>query len=123
MQRKSNSKLGKFTTCTGIYRKQNKSVKIRLSDYFDIEYFPDLHYYTDIPVSSKTFSFEKVNLGPDFIGYVQWHKAEAYGIIEILVYNRYNINIEIDNFPDLKENYKSLIENFDLKKLNEINRK
>ena len=50
-------------------------------------------------------------------------QAEAYGIIEILVYNRYNINIEIDNFPDLKENYKSLIENFDLKKLNEINRK
>lgn len=121
---KANSGLGKFTTCTGIYKKDSQIIKVRLSDFNDKKYFPDLDILNKIPPSFETFTFEKVKINDEIYGYKQWHTSEMQGILNLIAYNRFNFHIEIENIPDMKNNYKSFIEKFDLKKLKEIsNRK
>jgi hypothetical protein len=51
---------------------------------------------------------------------LQWHKVSDYGIVNVVISNRFNLFIEIDGYSDLKDNYKQLIEKFDLKKLTEF---
>lgn len=117
---KANSGLGKYTTCTGSYKKESQIIKVRLSDFNDKKYFPDLDILTKIPPSFETFTFEKVKINDDIYGYKQWHTSEALGIINLIAYNRFNFHIETENIPDFKNNYKSFLEKFDLKKLKEI---
>lgn len=116
----SSSGLGRFTTSTGAFDKNNKYIKIRLSDYYGEEYFPDMKYLVNIPNSDETFLFQKAIINNDIIGYVQWHKVEDYGIINLFAYGRFNIYLEINGFPEIKQEYKSFIESFDIKKLKEI---
>lgn len=117
---KANSGLGKYTTCTGIYKNDNQYIKVRFSDFNDKKYFPDLEIFNKIPPSFETYTFEKVKIGEDIFGYIQWHTSENQGIINVLAFNRFNFHIESENIPDLKNNYKSFLEKFDLKKLKEI---
>jgi hypothetical protein len=116
----SSSGLGRFTTTTGVFEKNHLFIRVRLSDYFSSKYFPDLKYLENTPKTDGTFTFEKADLGAEIIGYVQWHKVDDYGIINLLLYDRYNLYMEINGFPELKTNYKKFIEQFDLKKLKEI---
>lgn len=116
----SNSGLGKFTTATSVFQDNRNFIRIRLSDYLSGKDFPDLKYLVNIPKFDATFTFQKADLGNDIVGYVQWHKVEAYGIINLFLYNRFNIYMEINGFPELKTGYKDFIKTFNLKKLKEI---
>ena len=119
---KSNSSLGAFTTCIGVYQKENSYIKIRFSDYFGKKYFPELRFLENLPRSNETYSFEKLDYNSDFIGFIQSHNAEDYTIIEIFAYNRFNIRLEYDNFADAKEDYSTLLKSINLKKLKEISK-
>lgn len=117
---KSTSELGVFTTSTGTFEKDRNYISIRLSDYMSDKYFPEIEYIKNTPKDDNTFTFKKIVIADGINGYLQWHKFEDYGIINIFAYNRFNIYLEIVGFPELKQNYKSFIKRFDLNKLKEI---
>lgn len=120
---KSNSSLGVFTTCIGVYQNKNSSIKVRFSDYYGKKYFPELRFLEKLPKSNETYSFNKLDLNSDFIGFVQTHNTENYTIVEIFAYDRFNINLEYDNISNSKEDYKILLKTINLNKLKEISKK
>lgn len=115
----TSSGLGKYTTSTGVMQLGEKYLRLRLSDYFDTEYIPEYSKYVNVPSSDINFEYFPI-VKDDYYGYLQWHRVSDFGIVNVIISNRFNLFIEIDGYSELKDSYSDLIEKFDLKKLKEL---
>jgi len=115
----TSSDLGKYTTSTGVMRMGEKYLRLRLSDFYEGSYFPEMNIIQNISADDANYSYKKI-AEDAYKGYIQWHNASDYGIINVLIYNRFNLFIEIDGYSEMSFKYKTLIEKFKLKKLKEI---
>lgn len=115
----TSSGLGKYTTSTGVMQLDDKYLRLRFSDYYDGAFFPELNLITNVPSDDVNYKYNAI-IDDDYIGFIQWHNSADYGIVNVLIHNRFNLFIEIDGYSEMKDKYKELIEKFDLKKLKEI---
>lgn len=115
----TSSGLGKYTTSTGVMRLGEKYLRLRLSDFYDGIYFPELNLVQNVPPDDANYNYREIN-EKEYIGFIQWHNAADYGIINVFIYDRFNLFIEMDGYPEMSVKYKELIEKFDLKKLKNV---
>lgn len=115
----TSSGLGKYSTSTAVMQSGEKYLRLRLSDHYSTDFIPEYNSFVNVPLSNINYEFIPIN-NSNYIGYLQWHKVSDYGIVNVVISNRFNLFIEIDGYSDLKDNYKQLIEKFDLKKLTEF---
>lgn len=106
------SGLGRYTTSTGVYEKNGRLIKVRISDYFDKEFFPDYQLMFDMPKKDPGFILTKLDLKDGYIGFMRWEENYKFGYISIFVKNRYHLLIDIEGFPEIKNNYKEIINKF-----------
>jgi len=106
------SGLGRYTTSTGVYEAKGKLIKVRISDYYSKEFFPDYQLFIDLPLEDPGFILTRLKLKEDYIGFMRWEENYKYGYISLFVNNRFHVLIDIEGFSDLKDNYKDLIYKF-----------
>lgn len=106
------SGLGRYTTSTGVYEAKGKLIKVRIADYYSKEYFPDYQLLINMPKEDPGFILTRLDLKDGDIGFMRWEENNKYGYITLFVKNRFHVIIDIDGYPDLKDNYKDLVNKF-----------
>lgn len=106
------SGLGRYTTSTGVYEAKGKLIKVRIADYYSKEFFPDYQLLIDLPSEDPGFKLTRLDLKDGYIGFMRWEETYKYGYISLFVQNRFHVLIDIEGFPDLKDNYKDLVYKF-----------
>ena len=106
------SGLGRYTTSTGVYVAKGKLIKVRIADYYSKEFFPDYQLFIDLPTQEQGYIVTRLDLKDGYIGYMRWEENYKYGFISLFIKNRFHVIIDIDGFPELKDNYKDLVYKF-----------
>ena len=66
----------------------------------------------DMPKKDPGFILTKLDLKDGYIGFMRWEENYKFGYISIFVKNRYHLLIDIEGFPEIKNNYKEIIYKF-----------
>ncbi len=106
------SGLGRYTTSTGVYETKGKLIKVRVSDYYSKEFFPDYQLMIDLPNEDPGFILTRLDLKEGYIGYMRWEENYKYGYISLFIQDRFHVLIDIEGFSDLKDSYKDLVYKF-----------
>lgn len=106
------SGIGRYTTSTGVYETKGKLLKVRISDYYSREFFPDYQVFVDLPEEDPGYKLTRLELKDGYIGFMRWEENYKYGYISLFVKNRFHVLINIEGFSDLKDNYKDLVYKF-----------